>query len=200
MTTSTLEHPTPVEDVAGDRHVLAAMLHNWRLMAARGGLAALFGASILLWPAIALPTIVVLFAAYAVADGVLGIVAAGRGPLRLLDAWPVALEGLVSVAIGVLAFVAPLRVPRDVVSALALWGIATGILELAYAARLPRTASGYWLLMAAGVSSLFLAALLLTLPYADAAGVARVIGLYAIAFGVLVSLAAFAVARSARPA
>jgi hypothetical protein len=38
----------------------------------------------------------------------------------------------------------------------------------------------------------------LTIPYADAAGVARVMAVYALVFGVILALAAFVVARGAR--
>ena len=144
------------------------------------------------------PTIVVLFGLYAVIDGVLALVATARGPLRVLDAWPVAVEGLASLVLGVLALVAPLRLSRELVITLALWGIVIGIVELVHAAGLPRTGAGHWLLLAAGLSAVFLAALLLTVPYADAAGVALVIGAYALVFGAVLFLAAFAVARSIR--
>jgi uncharacterized membrane protein HdeD (DUF308 family) len=49
-----------VTDPAVDRSVLAAMIRNWWMMAARGGLAVLFGLSVLWWLDVTLPTIVVL--------------------------------------------------------------------------------------------------------------------------------------------
>lgn len=186
-------------DPAVDRSVLAAMIRNWWLMAARGGLAVLFGLSILWWPDVTLPTIVVLFGVYALVDGMLAIAAATRGRLRLLEAWPVALEGVVSVALGIVALGWPLRVPRDFLFALVMWGIVTGILEIAQAVRLPRTRASYWLLGTGGVSSLFLAVLLLMLPYAGVDRVVYVIGAYALVFGTVVTLAAFVVARDERP-
>jgi uncharacterized membrane protein HdeD (DUF308 family) len=138
-------------NVAGEhRRVLVAMVHNWPLMAARGGLAALFGLALLAWSEATLVTVVALFGVYAIADGGLALAAAGRGRLRVVEAWPVALEGVVSVALGVVALAAPLTLPRDLVITLALWGIATGLVEIVYAARFPRTTAASWFLLAAG--------------------------------------------------
>lgn len=67
-----------VMDRQADSLVLQATIGNWKL-----------------------PSVVLLFGAYAVLDGVLAIGAAGR--VGVLDAWPVALEGAVSVGIGVWA-------------------------------------------------------------------------------------------------
>jgi uncharacterized membrane protein HdeD (DUF308 family) len=181
-----------------DGLVLSAMIANWKLMAVRGGVAILFGLSILGWPSITLSSLVLLFGLYAVLDGVLALAATGRGRLRVLDAWPVALEGAVSVGIGIVALVAPLRVPRDLVIALALWGVVTGGLELLQAASLPRTGAGYWLLAAGGVSSISLALLLFVLPYGDARGIVSFIGAYALLFGVFVALGARLVSRARR--
>jgi uncharacterized membrane protein HdeD (DUF308 family) len=188
-----------VTDPAVDRSVLAAMIRNWWMMAARGGLAVLFGLSVLWWPDVTLPTIVVLFGVYALVDGMLAIAAATHGRLRLLEAWPVALEGVVSVVLGIVALGWPLRVPRDFLFALVTWGIATGILEIAQAVRLPRTRAAHWLLGTGGVSSLFLAVLLLMLPYAGVDRIVHVIGAYALVFGTVVTLAAFVVSRDGRP-
>jgi uncharacterized membrane protein HdeD (DUF308 family) len=199
MTVETLERRAPVIDPAGNRIVMSALVRNWPLMAIRGVLAAVFGLALLGWPGITLPAVVTLFGAYAVVDGILALAASGRGALRVRDAWPVSLEGAISILLGGLALAAPLRVPRDFVIALALWGLITGILELIQAVRLPRTGAGYWLLGAGGLTSLSLAALLLAVPYAAAEVMVCRIGAYAVAFGAFVAFSAFAVSRSYTP-
>jgi uncharacterized membrane protein HdeD (DUF308 family) len=187
-----------VTDPAVERSILAAMIRNWWMTAARGALAVLFGLSVLWWPDVTLPTIVVLFGVYALVDGMLAIAAATHGRLRLLEAWPVALEGVASVVLGIVALGWPLRVPRDLLIALVTWGIATGILEIAQAVRLPRTRAAHWLLGMGGISSLFLAVLLLMLPYAGVDRIVQVIGVYALVFGTVVTLAALVVSRDER--
>jgi uncharacterized membrane protein HdeD (DUF308 family) len=173
---------------------LAPLLRNWWMMAIRGGLAIVFGLSVLLWPGLTLSSVVLIFGVYAVLDGVWTIGAGARASAWLLDAWPVVLEGAVSVALGLLALMWPF-VPRRFLYVLAGWGLITGVLELVAAARLPREGAGHWLLGTAGFSSLFLAGLILLLPHADNDFVVRIIATYAQVFGVVLLLAAIFFAR-----
>ena len=76
------------------------------------------------------------------------------------------------------------------VRVLAQWGIATGVLEVLAAAHVPRSA-GHWLLLTGGISSLFLAFVLLILPHADVDSVVHLLVAYAEVFGFAVLLAAF---------
>jgi uncharacterized membrane protein HdeD (DUF308 family) len=132
---------------------------------------------------------VLLFSVYAILDGAWTISAGTRTSTRAFDAWPLLLEGAVSVGLGLVALAWPF-VPRQFVYVLAAWGLITGVLELVAAIRLPRSAAGHWLLGTAGVSSLFLAALLLVLPHADDDLIMRVMAAYALAFGTVLLLAA----------
>jgi uncharacterized membrane protein HdeD (DUF308 family) len=149
---------------------LDPLIRNWWMMAVRGGLAIAFGLVVLLWPDVTLSVVVVLFGVYALLDG----------------GWTIAvlLEGVVSVGLGALALSAPF-VPRQFIDILAGWGIATGVLELVAALYLPREGAGRWLLATAGVSSLFLAFLILLLRHADVERVVHVIAAYALVFGIV---------------
>jgi uncharacterized membrane protein HdeD (DUF308 family) len=168
---------------------LASLVHNWWMIAIRGVLAIAFGVAILVWPRVTLPIVVVLLGVYAIVDGVWAIAAGVRASTRVFDAWPVLLEGAVSVALGLLALARP-SVPRQFVYILAAWGLITGVLELMAAIRLPRGGAGHWLLGTAGVSSLFLAGLVLLLPHADDDFVMRVMATYAQVFGAVLLFAA----------
>jgi uncharacterized membrane protein HdeD (DUF308 family) len=173
---------------------LDALVRNRWMVAIRGGFAIAFGLGVLLWPGVTLPIVVVLFAVYAVVDGVWTVGTGAWTSTRVFDAWPVVLEGVVSVALGLLTLVRPF-VPRQFIYVLAGWGIATGVLELLAAIHLPREGAGYWLLGTAGFSSLFLAMLLLLLPHADSDFVVRLIAAYAQVFGTVLLLAAIFFAR-----
>lgn len=177
---------------------LASPVLNWWMMAIRGVLAMAFGVSILVWPNVTLSIVVMLFGLYALLDGVWTIAAGTRASTRVFDAWPVLLEGVVSVALGLLALAWP-WVPRRYVYVLAAWGLITGVLELVAALRLPREGAGHWLLGTAGVSSLFLAILILLLPYAVDDFVVRVIAVYAQVFGAVLLLAAIFFPREVSP-
>ena len=114
---------------------------------------------------------------------------AGRASKQLVEMWPVGLEGVVSVVLGLLAVVWPF-VSRELIYVIAGWGIVTGILEIAFALRVSSRTAGHWLLGTAGVCSLSLALLVLVLPHADIRPVATALGVYALLFGVVMFLAA----------
>ena len=132
---------------------MAALVRNWWMMAARGVFAMAFGAVLSLWPGVTLPVVVVLFSAYAMLDGAWAIGAAvwaaERG--RRWDAWPVALEGIASLAIGGVALVSP-SVPRQLIYVVAFWGLVTGGLELLTALSVPRHRALHWIMGTAAAS------------------------------------------------
>jgi uncharacterized membrane protein HdeD (DUF308 family) len=176
--------------------MLTALVRNWWLMAIRGLLAMLLGLTILAWPGVTLSWLVILFGTYALLDGACALLSVVKTAHRRPEAWPVALEGLVSLGLGVVAYVGPFKVARFV-TFIAAWGLVTGLLEILAAFRLPREVSGHWFLITGGVSSVFLALFLVVLPHALSDAVAKGIGLYALAFGVALVLAAWAFRQSA---
>jgi len=183
----------------GVRRIANPLVTNWAMLSARGGLALLFGLAVLIRRQPTLGELVVLFAAYAVLDGVCALAWAFRATTVRFEWWPVALEAAVSIVLGVLALAWPF-VPHRTIEVIAGWGIITGILEILVAARLPRDLAGHWLLGTGGGASIFLGLLVWLLSHADVIAVARAIGLYALLFGVLVSLAAIRLRRRAQAA
>ena len=174
---------------------MRALVQNWWMMAIRGLLAMLFGIAILAWPHISLWTIVVLFGGYAILDGLWAIAAGARasprGPTR--EVWPVIAEGGASLGLGILALMWPF-LSHGTILIIAGWGLITGILEFVLAWREPDPPSR-WLLATAAAFSCFLAGMVLILPRADAGLVASLLGVYALAFGGVVTLAAVAFRR-----
>jgi uncharacterized membrane protein HdeD (DUF308 family) len=162
---------------------LTALVQNWWMMAIRGVLAVSLGVALTVWPGLTLSNVVVFFGLYAIIDGAWSIAAGLRATARVLDTWPVVLEGAVSVVLGVTAIVWPF-LPRGFIYLLAAWGVITGVLELTAARRLPRTSRAHWLLATAGLSSLFLAVVVALLPHADEHLITRAIAVYAEIFGV----------------
>ncbi len=59
--------------------------------------------------------------------------------------------------------------------------------------------TGHWFLAAAGAWSIFLAVLILGLPHALTDDLVNAIGVYALVFGVLVSVAAFMLRKAVPP-
>jgi uncharacterized membrane protein HdeD (DUF308 family) len=180
-----------------DHLLLTALGKNWWMVTARGVLAILLGAMILLRPALPFNLLVAIFGVYALLDGAWAIASALWISRMSLATWPVLFEGAVSLGVGGLALGWPL-VPRDAVLAIAVWGLLTGVLELVAATRLPRRGAESWLLLTGGMFSLFLAVLILMLPHAVEPSVALVVGVYALCFGALLVAAAISLRRALR--
>lgn len=167
---------------------LQPLVRNWWMMAGRGVLAVLFGAAIALWRIPVLDAVLVSFGTYAIADGILAIASVLRAARPRTAGRPIALEGIVSVVLGVLAFTWPIF-PRRVIGLLVAWGLLTGILEIVAAMRLPRELAAHWLVGTGGASSIFLALVVLALPHAGSGRVALALAAYATVFGVVMFFA-----------
>src|SRR5262245_28232214 len=84
------------------------LTRNWWALALRGVVAVLFGIAAFLWPGITLSVLVTLFGIYALFDGILSLIAAFRHDAeRQQPWWAYLIEGLLGIAIGVLAFIWP---------------------------------------------------------------------------------------------
>lgn len=158
-----------------------------RPLAARAILALAFGTAAIAWPAISLGEFVLLFGGYLFLDG-LAAVWAGLVGEHWAERWGFFAEGAVCGALGALAFVQPF-IPIVLLYLVATWGIVTGVLEIVVAAHMRAPARSEWLLSLAGISSVFLGMLLLAVPGAGSPSVVRVIGVYALAFSLLLFLA-----------
>ena len=171
---------------------LASILSNsWWLLLLRGLVAIAFGVLTWFQPGISLAALVLLFGAYVLADGVLATWTAIAGH-RYHDAWWVLLlEGLLGIGIGILTFVAPGITALALLFYIAIWAIATGVLEIAAAIRLRKEVQGEWLLILAGLASVVFGVLLIWQPGAGALAVLWLIASYAIVFGVLLLILAF---------
>jgi len=172
-------------------NVGSILSRNWWLMLLRGIAAIAFGVLIFAKPQISLQVLVYLFGVYVLVEGILGIAVAvqARGEL---DSWGVLfLWGLFGVAVGVLTFVKPEITALALLFYIALWAIATGVLEIAAAIRLRELIKNEWLLILAGLVSVAFGVLLIARPEAGVLAVLALIGVYAIVFGVLLVTFAF---------
>jgi uncharacterized membrane protein HdeD (DUF308 family) len=169
--------------------MMGALARRWWMVAIRAALGILFGLLMLWCPEPTLGVAVVLFGAYAVLDGTRAVAMAIGSSDRWLEGRPVGLEGLVSVALGTLALGWPLVSP-GFIDVVVTWGMLTGALELLGATGLPREGNAHWLWAVGGVSSVFLAVLILTLPHADQTGPIRALGACALVFGAALGLLA----------
>src|SRR5688572_17097560 len=88
-------------------HMMQILARNWWALALRGGFAVVFGLLALFMPALTLKALILLFAAYAIVDGVLSIVFGVRAARRQERWVAFLLEGILGIAAGAAAFFVP---------------------------------------------------------------------------------------------
>lgn len=166
-------------------------LRNWWMLALRGVLAILFGLVALFFPGIALLAFVLVFAAYAIIDGIVAVIVAIQERNILRRWWWVLIEGILSVAAGVLAFLYPGITALVLLYIVAAWAVFTGIMEIVAAIVLREYIAREWVLALAGVLSLLFGVILFIFPGAGLLSILWLVGIYSIIFGVLFLIRAF---------
>ena len=164
---------------------MRALSRNWWALVLRGVLAVLFGLAAIIWPGITVTILILLFGAYAFVDGVLALASAVRTADRHGNWWPLVVEGIVGVGVGLVAFFYPEATAVALVFLVAFWAIVTGALEIVAAVRLREEISNELLLGIGGVVSVLLGLALIVFPGAGILAFAWFIGIYALIFGVL---------------
>ncbi len=170
------------------KHLLAS---NWDMFLVRGILAILFGIATLLMPGITLVVLVVLFGAYALVDGTILSILAVKNRKNDSNWWLLLLTGLLSIAAGVVTFASPGITTVSLFYVIVAWAIATGISEVIYAIRFRKEIEGEWLLVLDGILSVGFGILLMAQPIPGALAVLWMIGVYAMAYGVMLVVLAF---------
>jgi uncharacterized membrane protein HdeD (DUF308 family) len=165
--------------------MVTVLARNWWALVLRGLFAVLFGIGAFAWPGLTLGVLVLLYGAYALADGVFAIVASLVGSPRELPWWALLVEGLIGVAVGIVTFFWPGITALALIYLIAGWAIATGLFQVVAAFRLRKEIRGEWMLVLGGVLSVLFGLALVVSPGAGALALVWMIGAYAIAFGIL---------------
>jgi len=176
-------------------NMAATLRRNWWVLLLRGIAAIAFG--VLTWfePGVTLAILVLLFGAYSLVDGVLGVWSALAARKEHDDWWLLLLVGLLGIGVGILTFFAPGLTAVGLLFYIAVWAIATGVLEIITAIRLRKQIEGEWLLILGGVVSVLFGVLLMAQPGAGALAVLWLIAGYAVVFGILLVVLAFKAKR-----
>ena len=174
---------------------VALLARNWWLVALRGVAAIIFGIMTFVMPGISLLTLVLLFGSYALVEGVLNVIAAARGRREEDRWWVLLLEGLVSIAAGLVTFAIPGLTAVVLVYVIAAWAVVTGVLEIVAAVRLRHRITGEGWLALSGVASVAFGVLMMIFPGAGAVALILWIGAYAVVFGALLLGLAFRLRR-----
>ena len=164
---------------------------NWWLLALRGLMAVLFGVLAFTWPGATLITLVWLFGAFALVNGILSLVLAAKTPKGYPKVGSLIFGGLLGILAGLLAFVMPGITALGLLILIAAWAIVTGIMELMAAVRLRKIINNEWLLVLAGIASVVFGVLLLFQPAAGALVLIWWIGAWALLSGILLMILPF---------
>jgi uncharacterized membrane protein HdeD (DUF308 family) len=156
---------------------------GWWAVVLRGLLAVVFGVLVLSVPGVGFYMLVLLFGAYAFAEGVTNVAAAIGSGSRTDGAKALALEGVVSIGVALVTLFWPGITAMVLVYAIALWAIVTGGLEIAATLRLRRYVRNVWLLAIAGMLSILFGLMALAIPAAGALVIVSWVGAYALVFG-----------------
>jgi uncharacterized membrane protein HdeD (DUF308 family) len=164
---------------------------NWWMLLLRGIAAIVFGGLSWLLPGISLAALVLLFGAFALVDGILGVWLAIDGRKEYEDWWVLLMWGFVGIGAGILTFMSPGITGLALLFFIAAWAIASGVLEIVAAIRLRREIKGEWLLILGGLVSVVFGVLLMSQPGAGALALMWLTGTYAVIFGILLVILAF---------
>jgi uncharacterized membrane protein HdeD (DUF308 family) len=174
------------------------LARNWWLLLLRGIAGIIFGVLTFFWPEMSLVALVLLFGAFAFADGVFTFINGIRERRANDRWWLLILQGLMGIGAGVVTAVWPAISALALLYVIAAWALVTGALEIAAAIRLRKVIEGEWLLALSGIASVLLGILLFVFPGPGALAVVLWIGAYALVSGVLLIVLAFRLRSWAR--
>ena len=159
-----------------------------RVLLIRGIIAIAAGVLAIMWPALTIKVLIVLFGAYAFADGVANLIMGFRRDVQRRAA--IILQGVIGIAVGIVAFISPLGTALVVLTWIAVWAIFTGALQIFAAVRFRREMRHEWLLALSGILSVLFGLVLIAMPAVGALGLAWTLGVYAVASGIVLVTAA----------
>jgi len=167
--------------------MLGQLSQHWWVFVVRGVLALLFGIGTFLMPGVTLAALIILYALYAFADGVVAVVAAfGRRSAGDGFPWSLLLIGIAGILAGVVTFLYPGLTALVLLYLIAAWHIVRGVFEVIAAIRLRKEIRGEGWLIAAGILSIVFGLFLAMFPAAGALALLWMIGSFAIVFGIIV--------------
>jgi uncharacterized membrane protein HdeD (DUF308 family) len=162
-----------------------ALARAWKMIAANGIAAIVFGFVLVLWPDIGLTTIVAVVAVYALVRGVLSAIAAFSAPIpRGERGWLLA-EAVIGMAIGIALLVWSDISAKALLYVVAGWAIAIGVLMLVAAFELPLSGGQRLLLALNGLISGAFGAVMFIEPDVGAVAVVALIAAFFMVIGVM---------------
>jgi uncharacterized membrane protein HdeD (DUF308 family) len=183
-----------------DTNVKSVAEAVWWLVLLRGIFMVIFGLIALVWPGIALLTLVWVFGFYAIFDGIAAIVIGIRTRGEPHWVWTI-VQGVISVLAGIIALFWPGVTALVMLFVVAFWAILLGIGEIvaAFASRKSGASDWGWTL-ALGVVNVIFGILLLIWPSGGILTLIWLVGIFALIGGIALIVLAFRVRSVAKSA
>jgi uncharacterized membrane protein HdeD (DUF308 family) len=168
-----------------DAPMLTRLAQSWYWIAIRGLFAVLFGIFAFIWPGITLAVLVLVWGAYAIADGVMALIAAYSMHEEGKPMGALIVVGILGIAAGIVTFLWPGMTALVLLLFIASWAVLMGIFQIAAAIRFRKHIENEWLLGLSGAVSILFGVLMFLQPGAGALAVVWLIGSFSIFFGIL---------------
>jgi uncharacterized membrane protein HdeD (DUF308 family) len=160
------------------------LARGWWVLLLRGIAAIVFGVLAFAWPGLTLVTLVLLYGAFALVDGIISLIAAFTGGAKPVPAWWLIVIGLIGIAAGIVTFLWPGMTAILLVIFIGAWALVHGIFEIIGAIQLRKEIDNEWMLILSGVLSVLFGVVVLVAPGAGALGLIWAIAAYSILFGI----------------
>src|SRR4051794_4881152 len=154
-----------------DEQMWQELGRNWGWIVARGIAAVIFGVLAFALPGITLAALILLWGAYALADGILAMIAAFKIRDRSKPFWALLVIGILGIVAGILTFLWPGMTAIVLLAFIAAWSLIMGVLQIVAAIRLRKAINNEWLLALSGLLSVIFGGLMLINPGAGAIAV-----------------------------
>jgi len=165
--------------------MIETLKRHWWVPVIRGIAAIVFGIIAFVYPGITIATLVLLFGAWILIDGIFRVIGAIGDRASDPDwGWHIVI-GIIGIIVGFLTFHAPQITALALIIYIAAWALMIGATEIAFAIKVRREIKGEWFLILMGLASIVFAILLLWNPIAGAAAVIWLIAWYAVVLGIL---------------
>ncbi len=163
----------------------------WWMALLRGALWIVFGVLVYRQPAISIAALTFLFGVFVLADGIGNTVTAIGGRGQHEDWWLLLLTGLCGIIVGLLSLLNPLLTALALLFYIAIWAVATGVLQIVAAVRLRKEIRGEFWLILGGLASIAFGVLAMLNPVAGKLTILWLIAGFSIVYGVAVIALAF---------
>jgi uncharacterized membrane protein HdeD (DUF308 family) len=163
----------------------------WWVFLLRGIFGVIFGVLAFVMPGLTLATLVIVWGAYAFADGIFSLWSAASGSAHGDDRWLVGLQGVIGLAAGIITLTMPGATAIGLLIAIAAWSLVVGVLQIAAAIELRKEIEGEFWLGLSGLISVLFGLFIIARPGEGALAVIWIIGSYALIFGIFLVAFAF---------